>query len=159
MQLYQIELSPALNGGDYNSVINELYQCAQNEWPSAIKHPIPTRSVWRQTNRCADEIIYSVIMDRAIFLGEIVIHHRPAFTWVVDLDPDNFYDQMASARRIVLQASSLLHPGKNVIVDWEELSVAMLIYSQSASNRAINLWQRACSEAISGVTQGQKIDQ
>ena len=152
-----IELKPSLYNGQHQPMIDALYQWAQSEWLTAVSNDVANRSVWRDTHRQAEQIIYSVAMDTAIALGEIVKHHRPAFAWAIDLDPDNINDGMSSARRVVLQAPSLLHTGQSVSVDWEELVIAILIKPQSAANRAINLWGRVCDEAISGATQGEHV--
>ncbi len=143
-----IDLKPALNGADYTTSVEALYQWAQNEWAPAINSELATRAVWRTTHRSAEHIIYSVVMDCAIALGEIVIARRPEYTWAVDLHPDNIKDQMPSARRTVLSAISTTHPEQPILIDWEAIAVAMVIKPQSAANRAINLWLRVCDEAV-----------
>ena len=41
---------------------------------------------------------------------------------------------------MVLRALSLLHPEQTVLIDCEELAVAMLLSPTAAANHAINLW-------------------
>lgn len=154
---YEIALLPAVTEGDHRPVIDATYRWAQREWAASVPAQIAHRSVWRTTHRHAEQIIYSLVMDCAIALGEIVIRHRPAFAWAVDLNPQNIKEQMPSANRVILQAPSVLHPGQQVIIDWEELVVSLLLKPQSAANQAINLWQRVCDEAISGATQGEGV--
>lgn len=157
LTLHGIAIKPALQGEPYEPMVESLYRWAQQEWPQAAAPAVAQRAMWRETTRQDNEIIYSLVMDCAIALGELVIHHRPDFSWAVDLDPQNIKDQMPSAHRVVLQAPSLSHPGQHVLIDWEELTVAMLLNPTSAANRVINLWQRVCAEAISGATQGQHV--
>lgn len=154
---YAIDLTPVLEGGEYRSLIEALYAWAQREWPQAVDSQIATRAIWRQTDRQDKQIIYSLIMDCAIVLGDIIAARRSAFEWDVDLDPVNIRDEMPTARRVVLKAPSLLHPAQSVIIDCEQIVAAILIKPQSAANRAINLWLRVCDEAVSGATQGESV--
>ena len=155
--LHDINIKPILQGDHYDPIVESLYRWAQQEWAQAAPSSVATRSAWRNTNRQDEQIIYSLVMDCAIALGELIILHRPDFSWAVDLDPQNVKDQMPSAHRVVLQAPSLLYPEQTVLIDCEELAVAMLLNPTSAANRAINLWQRVCAEAISGATQGKQV--
>ena len=150
---FSINLHKTLRKGDYRPLVKSLYQWSRDHWPTAIKHELATREVWRNSNRQGDQILYSVALDVGIILGEIIINRKPSYSWGLDLDRQNIDDQMPTARRIVLLAASQIHSDKTVLIDCEVVS-ASIIFNTSPTYSVMNVWLNVVNDAVSGLTEG-----
>jgi len=154
LQEFDIGLTAQTKQEDATALIDSLYRWAREQWPTAVKADLATRGIWQTTHRQDDQIIYSVIMDTAIALADLSIQHRPTFQWALDLDPVNIKDEMASAKRPVIQANSVVLPGKVSIVDWEQAVMTQLVNRDMVAYQAINQWQKIYDEIVSGLVEG-----
>ena len=150
---FDIDLHSHLLQGEYQGLIQQLYQWACSEWLTAIHTEHTTWETWRTTHRQGEHILYSVAMDTSIALGEIIISRQPTFKWALDLDPDNIKDQMPSANRIVLAAPSHILSDSTAIIDLE-MSCASTIINSSLAQRALNSWLKHVDDATSGLVEG-----
>jgi len=155
---FDIKLTPNAAEPEAEALIDVLYQWARKHWPTTIKPELATTKVWRTTDRQKEQIIYSVIMDTAIALGDMTIKQRPTFEWALDLDPVNIKDKMASAKRPVIQARSISHPDTMALVDWEEVTVTQLIDNDMVAHKALNQWKQVYENAVSGLVEGSWVD-
>ncbi len=155
---FDITLTTNAAESEVEPLIEQLYRWAREHWPATISPKLATTKAWRTTDRQNDQIIYSVIMDTAIALGDMTIQQRPTFAWALDLDPVNIKDQMASAKRPVLQAKSISHPDTMALVDWEEVAVTQLIDHDMVAYKALNQWQQVYENAVSGLVEGSWVE-
>ena len=150
-----IKIASVLDEGeDPKQVLDSLFFWAQENWPPLIDKSlsrVEAWHLWQSSDRQDAEIIFSLAMDVAITIGEMVILKRPQYQWNVDFEPFKKGDHMPSARRVVLTAPSVLVPGTNAIVDWE------LIVAERAIRRTtepLNDWYRAYQSCVSGGYEG-----
>jgi hypothetical protein len=91
----------------------------QEDWRRADAW-IAATSSWIASSRRGPDIVFSMLMDLAILLGELVVTRRPEYRWSLDLDPDNDRDGMVSFLRPVVQIPAGGPFPAPIIFDFEE---------------------------------------
>jgi hypothetical protein len=132
------------------TLVSALHKWSGTVWPQAHDERIANNKRWQASCREGEEIIYSLIMDTAILLGELIIVHRPSYVWAVDLNEENINFGRVSGKRCVVQAKNLAEPDIPIIVDVEAIVVDRFLYPNDFSQRHENLWWQAVKDAISG---------
>ena len=150
LEKFNIDLAEGLASDTPETLINDLYDWAGEHWQTyhSKNH---TRQQWLESNRTGEDIIYSVAMDTAIVFGELLIQHRPNYSWRVDLDSDNI--EMASWRRCVLIAPMLTHEHM-AIVDLEHTVAERVFNPDKPHWRWENRWLRSLNNCLSGAHEG-----
>jgi hypothetical protein len=132
------------------TLVSALHKWSGIVWPQAHDERIATNKRWQETDREGGDIIYSLMMDTAILLGELIIVHRPSYVWAVDLNEENLNLGMVSGKRCVVQANNPSEPAIPIIVDVEAIVVDRFLYPNDFSQRHENLWWQVVENAISG---------
>jgi len=100
-----VDVAAALAGGEPAALLDGLQRWSLHAFP-ALKKAAPQLArdeVWLASDRRGPEIVYSLLMDLALLLAELILVQRPAFRWALDLDEESLREGMDSARRPVLQ--------------------------------------------------------
>ncbi|MGL4514601.1 MAG: hypothetical protein ACRCT8_16050 [Lacipirellulaceae bacterium] len=84
-----IDLLRGMANPDPGPVLNEIEEWAQATWYRLARWKKGKRTDWGPTSREGDDIAYSMTMDLAIVLGELIMAARPEFHWALDRDPEN----------------------------------------------------------------------
>ncbi len=152
-----VDVAAALAGGDPSALLDGLHRWSLHTFPALQKaEPQLARDeVWLASDRRGPEIVYSLLMDLALLLGELILISRPAFQWALDLDEGNLLDGMDSVRRPVLRF--LPTPGAAgdasmppVQLDVEALVVHRYREPDSPSLQWMNGWAQLVQDARSG---------
>ena len=147
---YGVDISPALAGDDPRPLLDQLHAWANRYWPDLSGHRRRSLSSWLSSSRQGDEIAYSMLMDIAILLGELIRIRRPDFQWGVDLDEANGRDGMVSYRRPVLKIPHGAAMPVPLFLDLEDIVVGRFLQPDDPTQRLLNGWARLVDEAVSG---------
>ncbi|WIV98261.1 hypothetical protein [Kinneretia aquatilis] len=100
-----VDVAVALAGAEPAALLDGLHRWSLRVFPALQKAApqLARDEVWLASDRRGPEIVYSLLMDLALLLGELILIRRPAFQWALDLDEGNLLDGMDSVRRPVLQ--------------------------------------------------------
>jgi len=104
---------PTAPAGD---LIAWTYQC----WPEQPFQPEHQKYHARHTlKRVGDAAIFSIILDLATKIGEIIIRIEPRWHWGLDMDKFSLRAQLLTSRRILLTTAPLGNTGIREMNDWE----------------------------------------
>jgi hypothetical protein len=143
-----IQVQPALAGGDAAALLAALQRWALEQWPLIRKPHLTHRDAWLRSTRAGDDIAYSMLMDLAILLGELIVRRRPSIHWGLDLDEINGRDGMVSFMRPVLLAP---RPGlAPEPLDVEAIVVGRLRNIDSPTEALVDNWAQLFNQAVSG---------
>lgn len=144
-----IDFAPALIGADPAPALAALHRWINVEMPALHRRwrPLATRARWLASRRGDDEIVYALLGDLALLLGELIIRGRTSFAWALDLDEVNGRDGMATWRRPVLIARRA--DGGQVELDVEAIVVQRFLAPSSADS-LLDGWSRLVLEARAG---------
>ena len=134
------------------AVAAALQRWAASAWPALQPPAAPPRPLqhWLHSTGRGDDIVYSLLADLALALGELVRRGNSAWRWGLDLDPQNLADDMPSARRVVLLADAgpaLPHP---VVLDVEDVVVARFQRPQDPGQRLLNPFAQLLEQGLRG---------
>jgi len=148
---WHIHLDKIVKQGDYQTLVEELYQWGGEYWKAVYKPKLATNEAWKSTTRRGDQVVYSMLMDVAILLGEIVVNRRPSYHWTIDVDPDNVNDEMPTVKRPVLQVARNDVIPSPITLDVEALVVDRYLKPDSTILRLRNIWLESINDAIKGL--------
>lgn len=135
-EAFAITLSPPNSGDDLKTMLDPLYNWAYETWPQ-ISHGRDTSiDDWLRSDKSGDDIVFSLIADVGLYLGEIICFREPRYVWAIDLS-DN---EMASFHRPVLiapQNGQMLSP---VIIDTEDVVCSLYRQPNRPSMKLFNHW-------------------
>jgi hypothetical protein len=147
---YGIDIAPALAGADPRPLLDPLHEWANEHWPGLGQPRRHTLSSWLSSSRQGEDIAYSMLMDVAILLGELIRRRRPSYQWAIDLDEANGRDGMPSYRRPVLQVPQGGAMPAPVVLDLEDIVVGRYLQPDDPTQRLLNGWARLVEQAVSG---------
>ncbi|CAN7564543.1 hypothetical protein [Rhizobacter sp. LjRoot28] len=145
-----IDIRPALDGGPWEPTVQALHQWANAHWPALHDPRHASTAHWLASLRQGEDIVYSLLLDVALLLGELVVQRHPGFRWDLDLDPQNGRDDMTSYRRVVLLQGAPASSLPQVELDVEAVVVAHYQRPTSSVNWLRNEWAALVSDAVSG---------
>lgn len=148
----QIDTTPALDDPTRHAtaLTDALQRWATARWPALPPHPRPPESHWLHSRRDGDDIVFSLLLDLAILLGEVIRRGNPAWHWGLDLDPQNIADDMASARRVVLLADPVSTLTQPFVLDVEHVLVHRFLHADDAGQRLLNPLRRLVEDGLRG---------
>ena len=155
LQTFNIDLVAGFANESPGELISQLYNWSEEHWATygSKEH---TRQDWLKSSRRGGGLIYSVAMDTAIVLGDLLIQYRPSYSWGVDLDSENL--TMASFRRCVVMAPMLTHDHM-AIADVEQAVAERIFDANKPHWRWENQWQRMLDGYLSGAHEGASNDE
>lgn len=132
------------------TLTDELQVWAKRVWPGLLDQRLAPRQVWERSHRRDGEIVFSLVFDVAILLGELICRGNPDWRWDVDLDEENLNDDMTSARRVVLLADPVGEMPYPFVIDIEEIVVGIYQHPNDTEWKLLNPWRRVVDEGIRG---------
>lgn len=159
---FGIDLGAGLAAPDPKPFLDAIWRWTAAEWPLVYDPALASLDAWLSSRRDGPEIVFSLIADTGIALGEIVLMHRPDYAWALDLDPDNKAetrdDTMASWQRPVL-----LRPADTIVpvmmLDVEDAVYVTYARCTRPSYLVINDLGRVVLDAVSGANERYWRDQ
>jgi hypothetical protein len=145
-----IDIAAPLAGADPRPLLDALHRWAGEQWPALHEPALATRERWLRSSRGGAEIVYSMLMDLAILLGELIVRRRATYRWAIDLDEVNGRDAMTSYLRPVLEVPRSGDMPSPVILDVEEIVVSRYLRPNDPGLKLMNLWARLVGEAVAG---------
>jgi hypothetical protein len=128
-----------------------LHLWAAAQWPPLqAEHPSLNLRAWLASRRSGDDIVFSMLLDVAILLGELVRRANPDWRWGLDLDTANLRDDMVSARRVVLLAEPVGTLKAPLLIDVEDVVVHRFLHPTDLAQQRLNPWRRLVDEGIRG---------
>jgi hypothetical protein len=147
----------ALAGAEPAALLDGLHRWSLRVFPALQKAApqLARDEVWLASDRRGPEIVYSLLMDLALLLGELILIRRPAFQWALDLDEGNLLDGMDSVRRPVLQFLPTSTAAGDASMPPVQLDVEALVVHRyrepdSPSLQWMNGWAQLVQDARSG---------
>ncbi|KRR26075.1 hypothetical protein CQ14_26645 [Bradyrhizobium lablabi] len=153
-----IDLRAGLVADDYKPLLDALHGWAKSEWPGIHDRKIASFNTRLSSTREGPEIAYSLVMDVAILLGELIVTRRPVFVWSLDLDPENgpagsdpasFDNAMDSYKRPVVQIPKG-GPFPTIILDVEAIVAYKYSAARGSVTWALNGFYHLVNDAVSG---------
>jgi hypothetical protein len=151
-----VNLASDLSTADPSDLLAQLHTWTKRYWPSLFDRRLASIDTWLASSREGREIVYSLLIDVAILLGDLVTTKNPHYMWSLDLDPENENDPlkgkdgMLSYKRPVVQIPKGGAFPAPIILDFEDIVVALYRRGDSPGFGLINEIGRAASYAISG---------
>ncbi len=144
-----IDPAPALAGGDPLPLIDQLHGWAESGWRTLRPADPQSRTRWLALSREGVDIAFSLALDVALLLGELIRRHDPRWTWALDEDPGNRRDGMLSAMRPVLLLPSAVPGMPDSQLDLEHIVVSRYLEPDDVAHE-LNPWRRIVSHALDG---------
>jgi hypothetical protein len=140
----------ALQGVAYAKALNTW---ARQHWPQLPPaRGLPPHPPWPAGPRHGPHVVYSLLGDLALTLGEAIRHADTNWHWGLNLDATDLADGMHSSRRVVLLAD-LRHPtpeAREAVLDLEAMVVHDYEFPDSPNFTHLDVWARAVEGAVSG---------
>ncbi len=151
-----IDIEPALAAPleQGPALASALNRWVGERWPVLHEPRMRFGEDWKFSRREGADIAYSLALDVALVLGELIVRGNPAWRWGVDRDKANLRDGMASARRLVLLADRVGRAPRGFEVDVEAIVVERLCTIDYANAHLTHMdsWRRVVDEAQRGLT-------
>ncbi len=147
----RVDMAGAYGTGDPRPFLDRLWEWIKAEWPAIQDPELARQDRWLNSRRAGKEIVYSLITDVAILLGEVVISRRPDFGWALDLDPRNAGDEdgMVSQRRpCVIRPANDVMP--IILYDPEDQVQGAYAYCTSVTYFWLNHLRQGAMDMIEG---------
>jgi hypothetical protein len=132
------------------ALADAVHRWAGSDWPTLQPAQPGGLQRWLGSARRDGDIVFSMLLDVAILLGEVVQRGQPAWRWGLDLDPQNLADDMPSARRIVLLADPVGAAASPFVLDVEDVVVHRFLHGQEPSQRLLNPLRRMVEQGLAG---------
>ncbi|MGC4076539.1 MAG: hypothetical protein QM702_05800 [Rubrivivax sp.] len=130
------------------ALADELQRWALAQWPALPAEGGLAR--WLDSRRSGEHIVFSMLLDLAILLGELVRRGNPDWHWGLDLDAQNLADGMLSARRIVLLADPVGTHTTPFVLEVEAIVVHRFLHADDPAQRLLNPLRRLVEEGLRG---------
>jgi hypothetical protein len=145
---FDLDAPAALSADGPRPFLDGLWRWSCAEWPAVYDPGFVAIDVWLDSSREGPEIIFSMLMDVGILLGELVLVRRSDYHWALDLDRQN------AAEMVSWQRPVLLRPADNVVpvisFDFEDTARTSYVRCTSTPYRLLNDLGREVLDAISG---------
>jgi hypothetical protein len=152
-ELAGIDTAPALAAPREQAapLTEALHRWAIEQWPALCAARLAAGlQAWLSSPRRGDDIVFSLLLDVAILLGELVRRANPDWRWELDLAPANLSDDMVSARRVVLLADPVGEMRTPFLIDVEDVVVHGFLHADDPAQQWLNPWRRLVDEGIRG---------
>lgn len=146
----EVDAALAAPGQQAGALADALHRWAGAAWPPLAQGRPTMLDAWLGSRRDGEDIVFSMLLDVAILLGELVRRGNPDWRWDLDLDPDNFADEMPSARRVVLLADPVGEMPRPFVLDAEDIVVHRFLHPDDPSQRWLNPFRRMVEQGLQG---------
>ncbi|AZZ90145.1 MULTISPECIES: hypothetical protein [unclassified Hahella] len=102
LRKFGLDLDEGLHNASPEAFLRDLHAWAYKHWPEVYEPHLARKDIWLNSKRDGDHIVFSMLMDTAIALGEIVVKHRPRTYWGLDLSNSSWRLRYVSYQRPVL---------------------------------------------------------
>jgi hypothetical protein len=147
---HDVDIKSPLAGGKLKPMLNALNAWVEEHWPALHDDEIATSEVWLRSPRDGKEIIYSLVFDIGLLLGELVVRRRSDYTWTISFDASD-KNNLLSFNRAVIQLPATGEMSAPVTHDFE--SMVAWRYWNPQSAKGLNSWAQAVSDAILGLSE------
>jgi hypothetical protein len=145
-----IDIEPALGGGDIKPLLADLQRWAIQDW-QAMRGPMrPPLATWLGSSRAGSDIVYSMLTDVGILLGELVMQRRSTIHWGLDGSEEGAAEKRVTYRRPVLMARSARTGRDRLVLDVEAMAYQRFAQIDSPTERVIDPWVTLIDGAIAG---------
>lgn len=156
-----IDPEPALHSPrEHGAALTDaLDRWAAAQWPTLPAPQLPRLSAWLESSRRGPDIVYSMLLDLAILLGEVVRTGNADWSWGLDLDTSRLQAGLETARRTVLSADPVGAATQPFLIDVESIVVGRYLMPAQSSwmrgadgggPRSLNPWHRLVDEGLAG---------
>lgn len=137
-------------GGDWRAASSALHLWMNAHVEALPRGKFTSRNGWMHSKRAGDEAVYSLLLDIGLYLGELIIRHRPGYQWTIDADPIRASQDLPTLGRVVLEGPR--PPGHELplILDPEDVAVGHYLHGDNPADRIIDNWTGLVADAISG---------
>lgn len=132
------------------ALADELQRWALAQWPALRLAGPGGLTRWLDSRRSGGEIVFSMLLDLAMLLGELIARGNPDWHWGLDQDAQNLADGMLSARRIVLLADPVGTHTTPFVLDVEAVVVHRFLHADDPAQRLLNPLRRLVEEGLRG---------
>lgn len=147
---FHLDVRRGMSAADPAPLLHDLHEWTKQAFPKIYDPRLAHREVWLASTRQGPQIVFSLLMDLAILLGELVVERRKQYVWALDLDPDNAADGMISSMRPVVQIPKREPFPAPIILDFESLVFDHYLNVPSVMFGRINDLARPVLDALSG---------
>ena len=113
-----------LSLAEAEALMSQLIDWTHGCWPQAPYSPEHLQdSYWLHCDRLVDDAIFSVTLDVASYIGQMVIGLQPAWRWGLDMSAASLRGPMLTSRRVLLTTAPLGKRQLRNALDWEALVV------------------------------------
>lgn len=140
LEHFDIDIHTGLKAADPKVLLDQLHRWVHTQWPSVHTKSLATLPYnhWVVSTRNGDEIVFSMLMDMAIVLGELVLRHQPEFYWDINRNPQD--KGMTSHMRPVIMRKT---PG----VKYPSCGIEMADFE-------VSMWSKYCGVISPGANTG-----
>lgn len=83
---FGIDLHTGLNARDPRRLLHELHTWSCQHWPSVFERRLADAPTWRTSHQAGRNIVYSLLTDVGLLLGQLIVRHHPEYVWSVDIE-------------------------------------------------------------------------
>lgn len=84
---FDVDVHTGLEANNPKPFLDQLHLWVYTQWPSVYSKKLADPQRWWDSPKHGEDIVYSMITDMAIVLGELVIRHHPDFYWDLNRNP------------------------------------------------------------------------
>ncbi len=155
---FGIDLAAGLASQDPKPFLDDLWKWVAAEWPAIVRPELLTLDAWLTSRRDGLQIAFSLVIDIAIVLAEVVLVRRPDYRWAIDVDPGNRADtrdetMVSWHRPVVMRVADGTMP--TILFDFEDVARGAYVDCGSTGTTFENDLGRGALDAISGAHERQ----
>jgi hypothetical protein len=155
---FGVDVSGAAKGGDHRMFLDQLYEWIKKEWPGIYNRRLDDAEVWHASSKAGTEIVFSMLMDLGILLGQIILDRRPEYAWQLDLDQRSRRDDMGSFNSPVIQHQHWPELPQPLLLEPEQMMVNEYFRVDSPLFGTINDLSRYVLQYIDGAHEKYWLD-
>lgn len=126
---FDIDLPAGLDAPSADPLLNSLHHWAAQHWASIYDPRLADLDVWLRSTRTGDELVFSMLADVGLALGELVVRRRPEYAWNLDRDLQNLAGELVSYNRpVVMRPRDQVIP-VDIVYDFEDAARTHYAYA------------------------------
>ena len=145
---FEIDLEAGLDASDHKAFLDQIDRWAAGHWKNvpATREQL-RRDYWQKSDRSGGDIVYSMLRDVALLLGEMIVRRREGTLWGLDPSLKTAKDGAGFRRPVVL---GLANPatGQPVSIETDQHCFTAFAYIAKAADPAMHGLTQYCRAAI-----------